>query len=72
MIFEPQIEVVCDGYECGESVYIEPPYVYHSYSGESGRYDCSDKTVDSLLGAEGWGVRDGKHYCEDCFKEESP
>ena len=65
-IYDPKIEVVCDG--CGETDEVTPEYVYRDYSGKNGYYDCSDEAIEKKLASSdfGWTVSDGKHYCEDC------
>lgn len=66
MIHDAKVEVTCDGKGCGESIEIEPEYVYRNYSGSSGYYDTSDDAIERKLEREGWTVLDGQHYCEDC------
>ncbi len=64
MIHGATIEVTCDSEKCFESVHVEPDYVYHDYSGESGQYDTSDSVIENRLRAgHGWIVMDGKHFC---------
>lgn len=65
-IHDAKVEVTCDGEDCRESIFIEPSYVYTSYSGKGGHYDCSDTAIEDKLVAEGWKVADGKHFCEGC------
>lgn len=70
MIYEGVVEVVCDG--CAESEYVDLEYVYFDYSGESGKYDDSNSSIEKTLEGMGWVVVDGKHYCcQDCYEEQS-
>jgi hypothetical protein len=63
-INDATVEVQCDG--CGEIEDISPEYVYRDYSGKNGYYDTTDSAIEEKLLGLGWGVKDGKHYCEDC------
>lgn len=66
MIHDARVEITCDGENCHESIMVQPDYVYTSQSGAGGHYDCRESAIEKKLLREGWGVRDGKHYCEDC------
>lgn len=64
MIHDATVEVTCD--ECSETFIVRPDYVYNDYSGKSGHYDTSDSAIEKKIAREGWTVKDGKHFCEDC------
>lgn len=64
-ILDAVVPVLCDGPNCYEEVQVEPPYVYHSYSGRSGQYDTDDSTIEELLESAGWVVLNGQHFCCD-------
>lgn len=78
MIHDAKVEVTCDGHNCCESIAIELPFVYPSYSGRNGRYDHDPEGVNKRVRKEGWTViesEDGdedhaKHFCEGCAPEE--
>ena len=71
MIHDAIVPVTCDNPECYEEITLEPNYVYHSYSGESGQYDVSDSSLEKQLKNEqDWTVINGKHYCsQECADE---
>ena len=61
MIYDAIVPVSCD--TCEEEIQIEPNYVHHGYSGESGYYDCSQKAIEKKLKAEGWVCENEANYC---------
>jgi len=71
MIHDAIVPVTCDGPHCNDEQNIQPDYLYHSYSGNSGQYDVEDSSIEKILEDEcDWIIKDGKHYCsEDCAKE---
>jgi hypothetical protein len=70
MIQDAQVQVTCDGDGCDESILIDPPYVYTSYSGKDGHYDTSNSALWGLIEGEDWKVVDGLTYCETHAPEE--
>lgn len=72
MIHDPQIEVTCDGIGCDLCVFITPDFLYGGICHTSGSYATEDDLIEKKLPAEGWTVRDGKHFCEECSGKETP
>jgi hypothetical protein len=62
MIFDPKIEILCDGCKA-ESVFYEMEFVYRDYGGKSGYYDDDECKIERFLKREGWVLRGGNHYC---------
>lgn len=70
MIHDATVEVTCDGNNCGETVVIEPEFVYPDYSGKNGYYDTKDSSLEKKIKREGWSVINGQHLCESCSPQE--
>lgn len=64
-IYDPEIEVICDG--CGDTEFVKPEFKYNDYSGNSGNYDCSDKAVVGRLPE--WVLDDTEVFCGECAKK---
>jgi hypothetical protein len=63
-IMDAQVEVLCDGEGCNDSVYIDLEYRYTSYSGADGYYDSKNSSIEETLKNDhDWIVKDGKHFC---------
>ena len=71
MIHDAIVPVTCDNKHCNDEINVQPEYLYHSYSGESGQYDCEDSSIEEILKNEyEWVVIEDKHYCsEECASE---
>jgi len=65
VIHDPKIEITCDGKNCNEYVEYEMPWVYHTYSGDSGHYGSNEADTESFLVGEEWIVKDKKHFCHE-------
>ena len=68
-ISDAYVRVVCN--ECGYEEEVELPYIYHSYSGESGQYDDQPNTIHRQLEDSDWIiVSDEEHYCsQECYED---
>ncbi len=60
MIHDPEIEVTCDGTNCGNSVFLPMRWNVNGYNLE-------DLDAKRLLDTDHyWLTVEGNHYCEDC------
>lgn len=63
MIYEPQVECICDS--CGTDETVTPEYKFKDFSGNSGYYACEDDDIIDQL--PGWVItHEGKILCDEC------
>lgn len=67
MIGDAIIQVTCDHQPpCDNSIEITPEYVFNDYSGKSGHYDTSKRSLRKLIEKEDWFLAEDNAttYCD--------
>ena len=70
MITDAYVYVFCDNIRCTEQIEIELDWKYSDYSGNNGYYDWNENDIEDKVKADGWVVKDGKHFCGNPCEED--